>query len=208
MYAVLGALLTIIGAFLYAVVFWRNSGEMEMPKRIIFISLSFPVMIYLIVVYAVSIVNGLNVSAMGISYLFAGLAFMCVNIGRSFVAAKIAGIMSKDKMAFAISEVHLVLFETNAIYTLLVFVLGMTAVRENAMGYSLMNTAVMYISLFAAMAAILMGIVMNRALEGVEDFKEMHTRFPKTIVMTISVHTVAIIGLILAIYTMLPYLGE
>jgi len=208
MYFLLGILMALLGSLVYAMVFWKHSGGMDMPKRMIFIFLGFPVVVYSFLVYAVSIFNGLDTVSLGLSYLFAGLAFMFVNIGRSFVAAKIASVLSKDRMAFAISEIHIVLFEPNAIYTLLVFILGITVIKEKAVSYSLVNTAIMYVSLFSAVAAILMGMVMNRALEGVENFKDMRGRFSKTIIWTFGAHIVAIMGLILAIYVLLPYLGE
>ena len=208
MYFILGLSMALLGAIIYAAVFWKNSSGMEQGKRIVFVAFGFTVVIYQFVLYVAGMGNKLDISAMGLSYFFAGIAFMFVDIGRSFVAPKIANVLSKDKKAFAISDIHITLFETNAIYTLLVFVLGMTIVREDAMSYSLMNTAMMYVSLFAAIAALLMGVVMNRALEGVESFEDMRGRFQKTIMWTVSAHSVAIIGLVLAIYTLLPYMGE
>ena len=208
MYFLLGILMALLGSLVYAIVFWKHSGEMDVPHRMIFLVMSFTLVVYSVMVYVMTIVLNLEVSALGVSYLFAGVAFMSVNLGRSLVAPNIARVVSRDSKGYSLSIVHIVTFETNAIYTLLVFILGITVIKEKAVSYSLVNTAIMYVSLFSAVAAILMGMVMNRALEGVENFKDMRGRFSKTIIWTFGAHIVAIMGLILAIYVLLPYLGE
>ena len=208
MYVTLGALLTIIGVMLYAVIFWRNSNRMEFSHRLIFAEFGITVAVYFLLFYMLIYLHNLDMKSIGDSLIFAGIAFLFVDIGRSFVAGKIGHVFANDSKAYALSIVHLSMFEPNAIYIVLIFILGLTVMRENHMSYGTFNTAMLYVSLFSAISAVLMGVVMNRALEGVESFEDMRRNFRKTVIWTVSAHSVAIIGLVLAIYIMLPYLGK
>ncbi len=206
MYVFLGALLTIIGAILYMMIFWINSNGMVITHRLIFVGLGVTVAVYFQLFYMLIYLQKLDMSSIGDSLIWAGIAFLSVDIGRSFVAGKIGRVSANDSKTYGLSTVHLAMFEPNAIYIVLIFILGLTTMRENHMDYAIFNNAMLYMSLTSAISSIMMGIVMNRAIEGTNNFEEMYSKFPNTVIKTISTHSLAIIGGILATYVMLPYL--
>ncbi len=206
MLGLIGVLLGYIGFAIYFVVHWKVSEGMDMGKRMIVGMYGFPTAFYGTILYVLFILYDFDMASIGISLFFMGMAFMVVNLGRAVPIAYVNRVLSKDSKAFSLSLIHVSLFEPNSIYVLLMAVLGMSLIRDVHMSYGVFNNATIYVSLGAMAAAILMGIVMRRMLENVETFEDMRQRMSRTILATVSVHSLAIVGMAMAIIALLPYM--
>ena len=206
MLGIIGVLLGYIGFAAYFPAHWRSSEDMVMGKRMIVGMLGFPTAFYGTLIFVLSTLYGFDMGAVGVSLFLMGIAFMSVNLGRVFPIATVDKVLSKDMRAFGKSIVHVVLFEVNSMYVLLIAILGTTMMYEEHLPCQVFNTASVYVSLGAAAAAILMGIIMRKMLEDVNTFEELSGKMLRTLTMTIVGHAVAIIGLLLAIMELLPYM--
>ena len=206
MLGIIGVLLGYVGFAIYFLAHWKSSEGMVMGKRMIVGMFGFPTAFYGTLIFVLFALYGFEMSAVGVSLLLMGLAFMFVNLGRIMPLASINKVLSSDTRAFGPSIVHLVLFESNSIYVLLTAVLGASMIYREHLPYGVFNTASAYVSLGAAAAAILMGILMKKMLEDVNSFEEMHRKMARTFAVTFAGHAVAIIGLLLAIMELVPYM--
>ena len=200
--------MSLFGALVYSIVFWKKSGSMNTSKRLVFMEFGFTVVVYSLLFYTLVLINNLNINVIVESIVVAGFAFLFVDIGRSFVVGKIVEVISTDSKAYSLGVVYLSIFEVNAILVVMIFVLGVDKMIRMGMPYYIFNTSMIYVSMGAVGSAIIMGIIMNRAWKSVETRQDMQSLLRNVAIQAIFAHLIVIIGTILAVYAMLPYIGE
>ena len=202
----LGVILGFLGALIFFAVFWKASKGTDINGRITLSLFGFSSAIYANMIFSLVIIYELDLNVLGSSLFLMGIAFLFNNIGRSIPARIVGKVISENSRAMGLSLVHISLLEPNSIYVLLIAVLGLSLIRNDHMPYVVFNNASIYVSLGSMAAAFLMGIVMRKMLEKVETFEDMRKNMSRTILATVSVHSLAIIGMAMAILAFMPYM--
>ena len=136
-----------------------------------------------------------------------GLSVLGVNLGRVFIAPTIGKILSGEKMCFGRSTIFIDLFETFLIFVLLVAVLLYTTNMDTGIDLGVAKMAMFYVSSFSVISGFALGYSLKKVLNsGESPEKVCREELQKILVYTMPAQIPAILGLILAILELMPYM--
>jgi len=203
---VVGILAALIGSLLFFLSIWFNYEGGDKNKAIVLGTIGFTGSVYTILIF---VMNGVEFPKfVDYATLLMGLAVLGVNLGRAFVAPIFGKILSREKMCFSKLTIFNTLFETFLIFVLLIGVLLYTINMGTDIDFAVAKMAMIYVSSFSIISGLALGYMFKKVLNSDESPEKMcRKKFPQIMVHTMPAQVPAILGMLLAILELVPYMS-
>ncbi len=198
-----GMVLALAGGLINFFGVWMNKKDRDKSQLPVFFSMGFTGFIYALLLY---ILLYDFPSYADYTVLMMGVATVGVNLGRAYVAPEILGELAENKKVYSKTIiVYGSMFETFIIFTLLIGVLIYMLLMNGEIPLDVVKNSMLSISASSFVGAIIMAMFIKR---GYTEGAKLQNDFQKFMLWTIPGNAIVVIGLLISIMLLTPYMPQ